>query len=88
MFDIDHFKQVNDIHGHATGDKVIMSIAKVAFTGLRAEDLLCRYGGEEFCILLPEADLEDVGVKLAERLRNEIETKSRVKYWNQVKIYQ
>ena len=75
MFDIDHFKQVNDSYGHATGDKVIISIAKVAFTGLRVEDLLCRYGGEEFCILLPQADLE-IGKKLAERLRNEIELKA------------
>jgi diguanylate cyclase (GGDEF)-like protein len=74
MFDIDHFKQVNDQHGHATGDKVIIAIAKIGFTGLRAQDLLCRYGGEEFCILLPEADLE-IGLKLAERLRKEVELK-------------
>lgn len=74
MFDIDHFKQVNDQYGHAAGDKVIIAIAKVGFTGLRAQDLLCRYGGEEFCILLPEADLQ-IGLKLAERLRKEVELK-------------
>jgi diguanylate cyclase (GGDEF)-like protein len=74
MMDIDFFKKVNDVYGHATGDKVIISLAKVAFSGLRVEDLLCRYGGEEFCILLPNANI-DIGMQLAERLRAEVESK-------------
>ena len=73
MGDIDHFKRFNDSYGHAVGDKVIISVAKIMFSGLRMEDLFCRYGGEEFCILLPGANLE-VAMKLAERLRKEIET--------------
>jgi diguanylate cyclase (GGDEF)-like protein/PAS domain S-box-containing protein len=73
MADIDFFKRFNDNFGHAVGDKVIISVAKIMFSGLRMEDLFCRYGGEEFCILLPGANLE-VAMRLAERLRIEIES--------------
>lgn len=73
MADIDFFKRFNDNYGHAVGDKVIISVAKIMFSGLRMEDLFCRYGGEEFCILLPGASIE-VAMKLAERLRKEIES--------------
>lgn len=72
MLDVDHFKQVNDRHGHAAGDQVLQAVAKVCRTQLRDFDLLARLGGEEFAVLLPEAGLVD-GLDVAERLRQAIE---------------
>jgi diguanylate cyclase (GGDEF)-like protein/PAS domain S-box-containing protein len=72
MCDIDHFKRVNDGHGHAVGDQVIVSVAHLLTAALRTQDLLCRYGGEEFCILLPNTTPEQA-LEIAERLRSEIE---------------
>lgn len=77
MFDIDFFKKINDTYGHGVGDKAIISVAKTAFGSLRQEDLLCRYGGEEFVILLPNATLE-TAIILANRIRLEIEAKAGV----------
>jgi diguanylate cyclase (GGDEF)-like protein/PAS domain S-box-containing protein len=71
MIDIDHFKSVNDRYGHATGDKVIAYVAEILRSGLREGDLLCRYGGEEFCMVFPNAG-SDVATQIAERLRAEI----------------
>jgi diguanylate cyclase (GGDEF)-like protein len=68
MLDIDHFKQVNDTHGHPTGDDVIRTVAARLAREMRATDLLCRYGGEEFALLIPDSD-EQGGRVLAERLR-------------------
>lgn len=73
MADIDHFKQFNDRHGHATGDQVIQAVAGILAGGVRSTDLVCRYGGEEFCLLLPQREAADVQ-SLAERLRREIES--------------
>ena len=73
MTDIDHFKLFNDKHGHAVGDKVLVAFTKSLSAGLRNEDLLCRYGGEEFCILLPDATPE-VTHNIAERLRVAVES--------------
>jgi diguanylate cyclase (GGDEF)-like protein/PAS domain S-box-containing protein len=56
MADIDRFKLFNDTYGHAVGDQVIQQVARVLKAALRPTDLLCRYGGEEFCILLPGID--------------------------------
>lgn len=75
MSDIDHFKKFNDTYGHAIGDKVIIGVSRNLFSGLRAEDLFCRYGGEEFCILLPESTAE-IAFKLSDRLRSDIEKKA------------
>jgi diguanylate cyclase (GGDEF)-like protein len=75
MTDIDHFKSFNDTHGHAVGDKVLVAFAKTLYAGLRSEDLLCRYGGEEFCILLPDATPE-MAMEIAERLRSEVELRA------------
>ncbi|MDB5848651.1 MAG: hypothetical protein JWP29_2403, partial [Rhodoferax sp.] len=71
MLDIDHFKQVNDGHGHAAGDLAIQRVAAVALRNLRALDLLGRLGGEEFGILLPETTAGEA-LATAERLRNAI----------------
>jgi diguanylate cyclase (GGDEF)-like protein len=73
MADIDHFKQFNDLHGHAVGDQVIQSVSRALAAGLRQSDVLCRYGGEEFCIMLPNTTLE-AAMAIAERIRVEIET--------------
>lgn len=72
MADIDHFKQFNDLYGHAVGDQVIRVVARALSTGSRPADIVCRYGGEEFCIVLPGASLQ-VALDVAERLRAMIE---------------
>ena len=68
VWDIDHFKRINDRHGHAAGDKVLQSVAKKLETGVRKGDMLARFGGEEFVMLLVNKSLEE-GVQLAERIR-------------------
>ena len=68
MFDLDHFKAVNDRYGHQTGDKVLTEITELIVTRLREPDQIGRWGGEEFMILLPETG-QDEAVTLAERLR-------------------
>ncbi len=78
MLDIDHFKQINDNFGHDAGDSILRFVAKNLEKGLRASDVVCRYGGEEFLIIAPGAGLVDAG-KIAERIRINIE-KSSVKF--------
>jgi diguanylate cyclase (GGDEF)-like protein len=58
MLDLDHFKQVNDSLGHATGDAVLKAFVKVVHATMRETDVFCRYGGEEFLMLLVDADVE------------------------------
>lgn len=72
MADIDYFKRVNDTYGHLVGDQAIIAVARAMTQLMRGGDLLCRYGGEEFCIVLPGAS-EEAAVEVAERLRLEIE---------------
>jgi len=72
MFDIDHFKRVNDTFGHAAGDQILQHVAQVANTQLRAADIIGRYGGEEFVIVLPMTSAAHA-YPLAERLRQEVE---------------
>lgn len=71
MFDIDHFKRINDQHTHAIGDQVLAQFAKRCAQNLRVIDILSRYGGEEFVILLPETNLQ-VAKLIAERLHQSI----------------
>ncbi len=71
MFDIDHFKTVNDNYGHDTGDNVLQALGQIVEDNIRKTDILCRVGGEEFMILAPETDI-DAAVKLAERIRFEV----------------
>jgi diguanylate cyclase (GGDEF)-like protein len=71
MFDIDHFKQVNDNQGHAAGDAVLRVIAQRLQSTLRATDVACRYGGEEFVVILPGADVTAAGI-IAERVRQTV----------------
>lgn len=68
LIDIDDFKRINDGHGHPVGDAVIKTFATVATSELRAHDLLCRYGGEEFALLLPDTALDEA-TAVAERIR-------------------
>ncbi len=68
MLDIDCFKKVNDIYGHAFGDKVLIDVAKTCKRRLRATDLLARIGGEEFCFLFPETDIHNTAL-IAEQIR-------------------
>jgi diguanylate cyclase (GGDEF)-like protein len=68
MLDIDHFKKINDTHGHLAGDSVLRNLAAMMQKRLRPGDKLGRYGGEEFCAILPETSLENAAV-IAEELR-------------------
>lgn len=75
MFDVDHFKRINDAHGHLAGDEVLQELCRRACTVLRQDELLARYGGEEFVILMSEATGED-GRAVAERLRQVVAGRS------------
>jgi len=68
MLDLDHFKSVNDTYGHAVGDKVLQFLAKNMEAVARKEDVCCRYGGEEFVMLLPNTVAEEAA-SVAEKLR-------------------
>jgi diguanylate cyclase (GGDEF)-like protein len=72
MADIDHFKRVNDQHGHRVGDEALRWVASSLQGELRSMDFLCRYGGEEFCAILPETN-EPGATRAAERLRCALE---------------
>jgi diguanylate cyclase (GGDEF)-like protein len=71
MLDLDHFKRVNDLFGHKAGDFALQAIATAWKFEIRQNDYICRYGGEEFAILLPETNLESA-LLAAERLRSAV----------------
>jgi diguanylate cyclase (GGDEF)-like protein/PAS domain S-box-containing protein len=72
MVDIDHFKKVNDVHGHQAGDHILKVVAAVMRKNFRKGDIVCRYGGEEFLVILPATDLRGTAAA-AEKLRANIE---------------
>ena len=84
IMDLDFFKKVNDTHGHLAGDEVLKNAAKVMKNALRSYDLLCRYGGEEFVVLVADTKKEAV-LHLAERIRESIEATPCI-YNNMIKI--
>lgn len=73
MFDLDHFKRINDTYGHLAGDYVLKQLASAVKQKIRREDIFARYGGEEFAIVLPEIDLEHA-MAFAEKVRQVAET--------------
>ena len=75
LIDIDHFKSINDRHGHATGDLAIQAFADICRRCVRNVDLISRIGGDEFAVLLPETDA-DGAMQVAERIRSEVERHS------------
>jgi diguanylate cyclase (GGDEF)-like protein len=72
MFDLDHFKEVNDTNGHNIGDHVLRAVAQLVSDSIRAHDILTRWGGEEFMVLIPKTNQNQAGI-LAEKLRRLIE---------------
>ncbi|MEA3513117.1 MAG: GGDEF domain-containing protein [Campylobacterota bacterium] len=79
MIDIDKFKNINDTYGHSIGDEVIVELANILKTQDRKSDIVCRYGGEEFVILLPNTSLEGASVvanKIRELVENSVVTLS------------
>lgn len=85
IFDIDHFKKINDTYGHNTGDCLLKALTRAAEDTIRISDQLFRFGGEEFVVLLPETGL--MGVKnLAERIRRNVEALDCVCEGNHVKM--
>ena len=75
LLDIDHFKRVNDTHGHLAGDAALRDLCELLRREARAIDRVCRYGGEEITLILPETDIE-AAVRLAERLRAAVEAQA------------
>jgi len=73
LIDLDHFKQVNDEHGHAAGDDVLRAVGRIIVEAVRSEDIVARYGGEELCVLARGTG-ERGALALAERLRRNIES--------------
>lgn len=71
MIDIDHFKEINDEHGHLVGDEVIKNVALALCSEIRESDIVCRFGGEEFVVFLHQSN-EDLGWGIAERMRKAV----------------
>lgn len=74
IFDLDHFKQVNDRYGHPAGDQALKAFADVLRSGIRKHDTVGRYGGEEFALLMPQTG-KDTAVRVAERIRRALEAR-------------
>lgn len=83
MLDIDKFKNINDTYGHSAGDDVIKVLANTLIETVRASDVISRYGGEEFALLLPFTDL-DGAAKIAEKIRKNVENKKIITYDGQI----
>ncbi len=85
MIDIDHFKSINDNYGHVVGDKAIQFVVQILMEKTRDSDLVGRYGGEEFCVVLPEITIVEAS-NFAERIRVTLEHKSTVEFTDAEKI--
>jgi len=85
LLDIDRFKSINDRFGHPVGDEVLRMVTVALTGGCRAEDVVCRYGGEEFALLLPNTD-ESADAELAERLRAAIDATAMMSKGKEVKV--
>ncbi|HKC64459.1 MAG TPA: GGDEF domain-containing protein, partial [Pyrinomonadaceae bacterium] len=72
FFDLDDFKRVNDVHGHLVGSHVLMEMATIILSSVRDTDVVARYGGDEFVVILPESNIEQAEL-VAERMRSKIE---------------
>ena len=81
MIDVDHFKRINDRYGHLAGDKVLVAVGRNIKQPLRPNDLVARFGGEEFSVLLPETSIENAAA-ISERLRKRISRASMGKFKN------
>lgn len=82
--DLDNFKGINDTYGHGFGDRILQDVAKILKENTRTEDIVARWGGEEFLLLLPNTDVRG-GSVLAEKLRRKVEALSR-RYVQPVKV--
>ncbi|HVQ34288.1 MAG TPA: GGDEF domain-containing protein, partial [Lysobacter sp.] len=71
VLDVDHFKQINDRHGHLMGDRALCAVADAILRSVRSSDVAVRYGGEEFLVVLPNTRL-DGGAEIAERIRQQV----------------
>lgn len=85
MFDIDHFKKINDTYGHEAGDCVLSNVAALAKECLREKDIIARYGGEEFIICLPNTNLLAAG-QIANRIRARIADSSLLNHGNEIRV--
>jgi two-component system, cell cycle response regulator len=85
MIDLDYFKQVNDQFGHLMGDQILQLISRNCTKILRKIDIISRYGGEEFCVILPETDIKEAAA-VAERLREAIASSQLVTKEGVVKV--
>jgi two-component system cell cycle response regulator len=85
LFDIDHFKKINDVHGHLAGDYVLKELARVVQGRIRRDEVFARYGGEEFAIILPETDLLGASA-LADSIREKIQEHHFVFQNDQIRV--
>lgn len=85
IFDLDHFKRLNDRYGHPMGDQVLKAFADVLRTGIRRHDTVGRYGGEEFALLMPETG-KDTAMRVAERMRRELDARGVVAAGQRVEV--
>ena len=76
MVDVDHLREVNTMHGHVAGDRALVAVAEALRSATREYDVPARFGGDEFCVLLPETDL-DGALVVAERVRASVEESTR-----------
>ncbi len=81
LLDLDHFKQINDLHGHDQGDRALAAVGQILTSTLRASDFAARYGGEEFLLLLPDTDRETAR-NIAEKLRLAIAATESTDHWS------